>query len=90
MPEQDHTEEAKRLAAELVDLLESRGWPAPLALAGLAMACGTLAARAAVAAGQDVREPLAPLGNAIGIAAWTEQYRLAALERAELAKDRVN
>lgn len=62
MAERDHTEEAKRLAAELVDLLESRGWPAPLALAGLAMAC----------------------------AAWTEQHRLAARERAELPAEKVN
>lgn len=90
MPEQDHTDEAKRLAVELVELLERQGWPARLVLAGLAMACGTIAARAAVAAGQDVREPLAPLGNAIGIAAWTEQYRLAALERARLPAEKVN
>lgn len=79
MPDQDHTKEVQQLAAELVELLESRGWPAPLALA-----------RAAVAAGQDVREPLRPLGNAIGIAAWTEQHRLAALERARLPADKVN
>lgn len=79
------------LAAELVaTLVERHKLPLPLAAAVLAQAVGMLAARLAAENGQGVPQQIGPLCVLLGRAAANEQYRLAALERAELPAEKVN